>query len=293
MISVVVPVYNEEEVVVATLNDIVAALDGFVEYEIILVNDGSTDSSLEKVQTAGIKNLSIINHIENLGYGKSLYDGILLAKHDCVAIIDGDGSYPASSIRELYKYYPQYDMVVGARRGKEYTKGTFKRWARYLFKYLAEYASGKKVPDINSGLRIFRKDIVINYQDSLCTGFSFTTTITLIFLLNHYFVKYIPIDYFRRKGESKVKPFKDTLRAGQIILEAILYYNPIKLFLLFATCNAGLGLFLWVINYLFLTSPVLTVASAILMASFVPIFCLGMLADQLKKIYKLRRNESH
>jgi glycosyltransferase involved in cell wall biosynthesis len=293
MISVVVPIYNEEEVVVATLNDIVAALDGFVEYEIILVNDGSTDLSLEKVQAEDIKNLSIINHIENLGYGKSLYDGILLAKHDCVAIIDGDGSYPASSIRELYKYYPQYDMVVGARKGKEYTKGIFKRWARYLFKYLAEYASGKKVPDINSGLRIFRKDVVINYQDSLCTGFSFTTTITLIFLLNHYFVKYIPIDYFRRKGESKVKPFKDTLRAGQIILEAILYYNPIKLFLLFATCNVGLGLFLLVINYFLLTSGVLTVVSAMLMASFVPIFCLGMIADQLKKIYKLRRNENH
>jgi glycosyltransferase involved in cell wall biosynthesis len=293
MISVVVPVYNEEEVIVATLNDIVAALSGFVEYEIILVNDGSTDSSLEKVQAADIKNLSIINHIENLGYGKSLYDGILLAKYDCVAIIDGDGSYPAKSIRELHKYYPQYDMVVGARRGKEYTKGIFKRWARYLFKYLAEYASGRKVPDINSGLRIFRKDVVINYQDSLCTGFSFTTTITLIFLLNHYFVKYIPIDYFRRKGESKVKPFKDTLRAGQIILEAILYYNPIKLFLLFATCNAGLGLFLWVINYFFLSSLVLTIASAMLITSFVPIFCLGMLADQLKKIYKLRRNENH
>jgi glycosyltransferase involved in cell wall biosynthesis len=293
MISVIVPVYNEEEIVVATLNDIVAALDGFLEYEIILVNDGSTDSTIEKVQAENIKNLSIINHIENLGYGKSLYDGILLAKHNCIAIIDGDGSYPARSIRELYEYYPQYDMVIGARKGKEYTKGIVKRCARYLFKYLAEYASGRKVPDINSGLRIFRKDIVANYQDSLCTGFSFTTTITLIFLLNHYFVKYIPIDYFRRKGESKVKPFKDTLRAGQIILEAILYYNPIKLFLLFATWNAGLGLFLWVINYFFLSSLLLTIASAMLMASFFPIFCLGMLADQLKKIYKLGRDENH
>jgi glycosyltransferase involved in cell wall biosynthesis len=293
MISVIIPVYNEQKIVAKTLNEIVESLDGFAEYEIILVNDGSTDGTLEEVQAAKINNITIINHIENLGYGKSIYDGILLAKHNCIVIIDGDGSYPAKSIRELYKYYPQYDMVVGARKGKEYTKGIFKRWARYLFKYLAEYATGRKVPDINSGLRIFRKDIVINFQDSLCTGFSFTTTITLIFLLNHYFVKYIPIDYFRRKGESKVKPFKDTLRAGQIILEAILYYNPIKLFLLFATCNAGLGLFLWVINYFFLTSVELTVASAMLMAGFVPIFCLGMLADQLKKIYKLRRNENH
>lgn len=290
MISVIIPVYNEQEIVVKVLKEVVEVLDGFIEYEIIVINDGSTDSSLERVQAVNIKNLTVINHIENLGYGKSLYDGILLAKYDCVVIIDGDGSYPASSIRELYKYFPQYDMVVGARRGKEYTKGKFKRWARYLFKYLAEYASGRKILDINSGLRIFRKDVVLNYQDLLCTGFSFTTTITLIFLLNHYFVKYIPIDYFSRKGESKVKPFKDTLRAGQIILEAILYYNPIKLFLLFAFCNAGIGLFIWVINYFFLSSLVLTVASAMLMASFIPIFCFGMLADQLKKIYKLRRD---
>jgi glycosyltransferase involved in cell wall biosynthesis len=292
MISVVVPVYNEEDVAVSTLNEVVAALDGFLEYEIILVNDGSTDKTLERVQASDIKNLSIINHIENLGYGKSLYDGILAAKYDCIAIIDGDGSYPAHSIRELYSYYPQYDMVVGARKGKEYNKGIFKRFARYLFKYLAEYASGRKVPDINSGLRVFKKDIVLNFQDSLCTGFSFTTTLTLIFFLNHYFVRYVPIDYFQRKGESKVKPFRDTLRAGQIILEAILYYNPIKLFLLVATCNALAGVFLLIISNFFLIFPGLSLIGGLLVASFVPLFCMGMLADQLKKIYKLKRGDN-
>src|SRR4030065_2669300 len=145
MISVIVPAYNEEDVVVATLNEIVAALDGFIQFEIILVNDGSTDKTLERVQATEIDNFTIINHIENLGYGKSLYDGILAAKYNCIAIIDGDGSYPAQSIRDLYGHYPQYDMVVGARKGKEYNRGIFKRCARYLFKYLVEYASGRKV----------------------------------------------------------------------------------------------------------------------------------------------------
>lgn len=286
MISVIVPVYNEESGVIESLQRLCKAIDGLCEYEIVLVNDGSTDCTLEKAKSCNIKNFSIINHIENLGYGKSLSDGILAAKYDCVAIIDGDGSYPAESLRELLQYYPQYDMVVGARRGKEYRKGIFKRPARILFQYLVEYASGRKVPDVNSGLRIFKKNIVMRFQDSLCTGFSFTTTLTLLFLLNHYFVKYVPIDYMKREGKSKVRHFKDTLRAGQIIVEAILYYNPIKLFLLIAAFNSIIGMLIGITNYFFIRADFLSTASAVCIASFIPIFVAGLIADQLKKIYK-------
>ena len=290
MISVIVPVYNEEKVVNSTLRDIVNTLNGYVDYEIILVNDGSTDGTMEEVKKGGVQNVQIINHIENLGYGKSLYDGIVAAKYNCIAIIDGDGSYPAKEIKNLYEYFPQYDMVVGARKGKEYDKGLFKKIARRFFKYLAEYASGKKVPDVNSGLRVFRKDVVMQYQDSLCTGFSFTTTITLIFMLNHYFVKYVPIDYLMRKGESKVRHFRDTLRAGQIIIQAILSYNPIKLFLLLGFFNGLLGLFLIIFNHYLLKIDCLYTLAVLLLASFTPIFCLGLLADQLKKIYNLNKD---
>lgn len=290
MISVIVPVYNEERVINATLNDIVHTLNGFVEYEIIVVNDGSTDRTLEEVNKEGIQNLQIINHIENLGYGKSLFDGIVAAKYNCIVIIDGDGSYPAKEIKNLYKYFPQYDMVVGARKGKEYQKGIFKKVGRRLFKFLAEYASGRNVPDVNSGLRVFKKDIVIKFQDSLCTGFSFTTTLTLIFFLNHYFVKYVPIEYLKRKGESKVKHFRDTLRAGQIIIQAILNYNPIKLFLLLATFNGLIGLALLVFNSIFFKINYIFILAVLLLASVTPIFCLGLLSDQLKRIYNLNKD---
>jgi glycosyltransferase involved in cell wall biosynthesis len=265
-------------------------LEGFSESEIIVVNDGSTDKSLDKVKECALKNCSIIDHVENLGYGKSLYDGIVAAKYDCIAIIDGDGSYPAEYIKELHKYYPQYDMIVGARKGSEYRKGLFKRPARVLFQYLVEYASGRKVPDVNSGLRIFKKDIVKRFEDSLCPGFSFTTTLTLIFLLNHFYVKYVPIDYLKRGGKSKVRHFRDTLRAGQIIVESILYYNPTKLFLLLATCNSLFGLILGILNHSIFKVEFIAVASAICVASFVPLFVIGLIADQLKKIYKLNKS---
>lgn len=286
MISLLVPVYNEEKGIVKTIEEINKELIDFKEYEIIAINDGSIDSSIEKIKELNIKNLKIINHVENQGYGKSLYDGILASKYNCIAIIDGDGSYPVHKIKELYKYYPEYDMIVGARTGKEYRRGFIKRPARMLFKLLVEYASGRKVPDANSGFRIFKKDIVMNFQNSLCTGFSFTTTLTITFLLNHYYVKYIPIDYFKREGDSKVKHFIDTLRAGQIIIETILYYNPTKLFLLLATLNLIFGISLEIFNNLFLSINFLTIISAINIASFIPIFSIGLLANYLKELYK-------
>jgi hypothetical protein len=180
-------------------------------------------------------------------------------------------------------------MIVGARQGKEYSKGIFKRPARLLFEFLVKYASGRDVPDVNSGLRIFKKSIVMNFQDSLCTGFSFTTTLTLIFLLNQYCVKYVPIEYFKREGKSKVRHFKDTLRAGQIIIEAILYYNPIKLFLLIAFLNLIFGVVLGVVNHFLFKFEFLTRTAAICLGGFIPTFAVGLIADQLKKIYKLSK----
>lgn len=281
--------YNEESVITSVLEKVEAEMSFVEEYEIIAVNDGSTDESLNQIKKSKLNNLVIIDHIENLGYGKSLYDGIVKSKYECIAIIDGDGSYPIEDLKVLYQYYPRYDMIVGARTGSEYKKGIFKKPARQMFKTLSEYATGSKIPDVNSGMRIFKKSIVKDFYDALCTGFSFTTTLTLLFFLNHYFVKYIPINYNKRVGDSKVRHFKDTLRAGQIIVQSILYYNPIKLFLLIAILNSGLGVAVAAINYFTIKSYYLDILSAISTASFIPIFILGLIADQLKRIYKVQK----
>jgi polyisoprenyl-phosphate glycosyltransferase len=158
-----------------------------------------------------------------------------------------------------------------------------------MFNFLVEYASGRKVPDVNSGLRLFKKSLVLQYRDSLCTGFSFTTTITLLFLCNHHLVKYINVGYQKRIGKSKVDHLRDTLRAGQIIVKAFLYYNPIKLFLLIGMINAGCGLALAGLNALFMRSTLMDVLSACAVASFFPIFCLGLIADQQMRIYQISR----
>jgi polyisoprenyl-phosphate glycosyltransferase len=288
MISVVVPVFNEERGILKTLDDIANSLRGFLEYEVIVVNDGSTDGTLDTLKGVNDANVRILEHIENLGYGKSLFDGIAEAKNECVAIIDGDGSYAAADIRGLYQYYPEYDMIVGRRMGKEYEKGIFKSPARRVFQLLAEYTVGKKIPDVNSGLRIFKRSHVLEFATSLCAGFSFTTTLTLLFFLNHYYVKYVPVKYLKRMGKSKVRHLMDSLRAAQIIVQAILHHNPVKLFLLLAFLNSAVGLIVGLFNHYVLHFDFLSIASAVLIASFVPIFGMGLITEQLRDGRKCR-----
>lgn len=285
MLSVVVPFYNEQETVVSTVRGIIDELEGFVEYEIIAVNDGSTDCSLERLTEAGLPRVKVLSHVENSGYGNSLFDGIVAAQYENIAIIDADGTYPVKHLRLLLSHLPAYDMVVGARTGKQSTRGIFKHPARRLFRFLAQYAAGQSIPDVNSGLRVFKRDVVLSFRDFLSPGFSFTTSLTLLLLLNSYYVKYVPIDYLERskKSRSKVSPIRDTLRAGQIILTTILHYNPIKLFLLLATANLAAGVFLALVRLVVLQSLILEVAAAIMISSFVPVFGLGLLAEQVRK----------
>ncbi len=293
MISIIIPVYNEEKAITKTFNNLVELSGQINDLELIFVNDGSTDNSFDIIKSFSYPHLKIINHPENLGYGKSIQDGIFMAKYDCIGIIDADNSYPIDKIPDLFKFYPEYDMIVGARTGMEYKKGLIKGPARFLFNYLVQYATGRKVPDVNSGLRLFKKSLVLKYKDSLCPGFSFTSTLTLIFYLNYYFVKYINIDYYKRDGKSKVNHIVDTLRSGQIIIQSILYHNPIKLFLLIANINLIIGLILLFINYCMLSSFLLLILSSLLISMYFPIFCIGLLADQMKVFTNLIRKNSN
>jgi len=230
-ISVVIPAYNEEKGIAGVLANLREVLEknGFT-YELIVVNDGSYDKTSEIVRQFPV---ILIENPHNSGYGFSIVRGFGAAKYEYVAIIDADGSYPAEALPEMAaKMDEGYDMVVGARQGKHYWESPFKAMARFFFKALSEYAAAKKIDDINSGLRIMRKSRVAPFIGDTCSTFSFTTSLTLILMLNGLYVKYLPIQYLPRKGDSKIKLFRDTLRAGQVIIEAVVKYNPIKFYLL-------------------------------------------------------------
>lgn len=225
--TVVIPALNEADGISAVLDRIMTLTP---KPEVIVVDDGSTD---ETARIARSKGARLVSHPTPGGYGRSLKDGIRAATHEIIVITDADGTYPIERIPDLLASLAKgFDMAVGARTGPEY-RGTFlKMPARILLKWLVEFTTGRHIPDINSGLRAFRKADALRYVDDLCNGFSFTTTITLIYLLSGKFVEYLPIAYASRVGRSKVRIIRDSLRTLQYITEVIAVYNPLKLFVL-------------------------------------------------------------
>ena len=287
MISIILPCYNEEKSIESNVSKIKEEIiKTNKEYEIIVVDDGSTDGSREKLKSLDIK---IISHPHNLGYGAALKTGIQNAKFDTIVISDIDGSYPPKHIPELIKVYEDsfnlgngLDMVVGARKGKEYDGSLAKFIFRKLLKFLVEWTTGRTIVDINSGMRVFSKKTVLNFLQQLCNTFSFTTSLTLAYMLNAKFVKYESIEYDARQGNSHVRIFRDSLRTLQYIVEAIIYYNPLKLFLLFF-------LFFMIISIVFLIVSIYTksilfmmIMGSSLIVAFISLF-FGFLLDLIRQ----------
>ncbi|MFH1618271.1 MAG: glycosyltransferase family 2 protein [bacterium] len=283
MLSLIIPALNEASGIRETLQTAAAGLKkAGIEHEIIVVNDGSSDDTARLAAECGA---SVITHPCPGGYGRSIKDGILKARHDLIAIADADGTYPVEKLPDLYRAVKNegYDMAVGARRGNAY-RGTFlKMPARLIFIWLCEYATGGKIDDINSGLRVFKKELPLQCWARISNGFSFTTTITLAALLEGRFIKYIPADYHERKGRSHIRYLRDTMRTLQIIVEDILYYNPLKLFLLVTNVLFGISILAFALFFLIPDSPRLSLFAGMLSVfSFCSAFlaaAIGMAAD--------------
>jgi glycosyltransferase involved in cell wall biosynthesis len=237
-VTVIIPALNEEKAIGSVLEGI-AALK--IDTSVIVVDDGSTDSTGEIARSKGVR---VLRHPAPLGYGKSMKDALLAIDGDVVIIVDADGTYPIDRIPDFLACLEQgYDMVVGARQGKEYHGSFFKKPARKIFQWLAEFTTGQRIPDVNSGMRAFHRRAAVQFFPDLCNGFSFTTTITLVYLLNGKSIAYLPISYAERVGRSKVRMFHDSLRTLQYLTEAIIHHNPLKLFLLLTITTLLLGIF--------------------------------------------------
>ncbi len=287
MISVILPCYNEEYSIDEGIKNIKTELDKFgAEYEVIVVDDGSNDESVKKLKSLDVK---LVTHPHNIGYGAALKSGIKKANFDTIIISDIDGSYPANHIPELLNIYFDsnknslgFDMLVGARNGKEYHGSFFKFLFRKLLKFLVEWTTGRKIIDINSGLRIFSKKTISSFLPQLCNTFSFTTSLTLAYLLTNKFVKYHPIEYEKRIGKSHVKIFRDSLRTLQYITEAIIFYNPLKLFLLFFIFFIMLSAILFVFFIFKGLNSYLVMSGFTLLISFISLF-FGLHLDLIRQ----------
>jgi polyisoprenyl-phosphate glycosyltransferase len=227
-VTVVLPCYNERDHVELEIKRIRTALEAAeLSYELLCVDDGSTDGTREVLR--GIEGIRAILLPHNQGSGTARRIGTQQARGRVVVWTDADMTYPNERIPELVAQLDDtYDQVVGARKTEAGSYRLARVPAKWAIRKLASFLTSTEIPDLNSGLRAFRRGVAEPYLRLLPSGFSCVSTITLAFLSNGHQVKYVPIDYFKRAGRSKFHPFKDAYNYLLQVLRMVMYFNPLR-----------------------------------------------------------------
>ncbi len=278
-VSIVIPVYNEEGVIGKVLDGIGEMMKRKKkDYEILVVNDGSVDKTEEEVKKRRVK---VISNPYRRGYGGALKTGIQRARGEYLIFFDGDGQHNPYDIPRISQELGKYDMVVGARREQSHLP-LYKRLSKALLCRVADYLAQTRIPDLNSGLRGVKKEVVMRFMHLLPNTFSFTTTITLALIKDGYSVKYLPIETKRRVGRGTMSYLRDGFGTLLLILRTIVLFDPLRIFLpvsfLLFLVGLGMGLF-GVILYQNLSKSAL-----LLLLSGISVFFFGLLADQVSHI---------
>ncbi|MCA9103035.1 MAG: glycosyltransferase family 2 protein [Pirellulales bacterium] len=235
-VSIVLPAYNERLAIERVLAEVVDAIDrDRWTYEIVVVDDASDDGTAELAERFAADcwqcRIRVIRRPRRAGAGAARKTGIRECRGDVVVMIDADGTYPADAIPRLLAHFPAYDQVNGARTSEQGTLPLLRRPAKWLIRMLACYLTGVRIPDLNTGMKAFKRDAMRRWLWVVPDGFSCVTTMTLAFLTNGYAVKYVPIEYRPRIGTSKFHPIKDTAAYLATVLRIVLYFRPLKIFL--------------------------------------------------------------
>jgi glycosyltransferase involved in cell wall biosynthesis len=277
-LTVVIPAYNEERGIGAVVSELRGTLGrSGIDAEILVVDDGSDDATADAAVGAGAR---VLRHRSNRGYGASLKTGIRAAAHDLIAITDADGTYPSEYLPEMFRQLQSADMIVGARIGKSVSIPLVRRPAKWLLNRLANYVSGAHIPDLNSGLRLFRRDVVAQYFAILPDQFSFTTTITMAMHCDHYAVRYISIDYRARTGKSKIVPW-DAGSFAILILRTAMLFRPLRVFLPVVGLCLAYGAGKAFLDLVIMRDPNLSATAVLALLAALLILMIGMLGDAM------------
>jgi glycosyltransferase involved in cell wall biosynthesis len=246
-VSVIIPAYNEEQSIAKVVEGVYRVLgDAGIEAEVIVVDDGSTDATGSKAESAGA---TVFRHISNRGYGASLKTGIVAARFELIAITDADETYPVDRLADFVAEMDRADMVIGARTGKYVHIPLVRRPAKWFLAVLANYVTKSEIQDLNSGMRVFRRTEALQYFNILPDQFSFTSTITIAMHCDRYAISYIPIDYFRRNGRSKIVAW-DAATFTSIIVRTAMLFKPLRVFLPVVMIMLAYGIVKGVFDYI-------------------------------------------
>jgi glycosyltransferase involved in cell wall biosynthesis len=247
-VSIVLPCYNEEGHVIAEVERISAAMDASgYDYELLAVDDCSTDNTLKRLYEAAPRfpKMEVIHFPKNGGSGVVRRIGTQRSRGKIVVWTDADMTYPNERIPELVQALDadqNLDQVVGARTTEQGTYKFLRVPAKFMIRKIAEFLTGTRIPDLNSGLRAFRREVALPYLRLLPAGFSCVTTITVAFLSNNHYVHYVPIEYSKRAGKSKFKFVSDAYRYILQVTRMVMYFNPLKVLMPLALFLLGLGI---------------------------------------------------
>ena len=286
--SVVIPAFNEAEAIAAVLKRLVGHLDGLQRpYEVVVVDDGSSDGTGEIVRAASLAPVRLVEHPYNLGNGAAIKTGMRRARGEILVCMDADGQHDPDDIARLLEECGRYDMVVGAR-GRGSQAGWHRGIANGIFNFFASYVTGRPVLDLTSGFRAMRREVARGFISLLPNGFSYPTTITLSFMRAGFSVKYLPIQAAKRQGKSKIRIFSDGTKFLLVIMKICMLFSPLKIFL-----PVSLYLFLMGLGYYgwtFWSAHRFTNMSMLLFSTSVIIFMMGLVAEQIAQM-RFERSE--
>ncbi len=246
-VTIVLPCFNEQDHVIAEVERVTAAMDASgIPYELLVIDDASTDKTLVLLEEALTRfpRMRLMPFRRNGGSGTARRIGTQDARGEIVVWTDADMTYPNERILELVRMLvedPTYDQVVGARTSEQGTHKVFRVLAKWLIRKIAERLTNTSIPDLNSGLRAFRRSVALPYLRLLPPGFSCVTTLTLAFLSNQHDIRYVPIGYARRSGTSKFHFVTDAYRYILQVLRMVMYFNPLKVLMPISLWLLGIG----------------------------------------------------
>ncbi len=270
-ISIVMPAYNEEDVI----GQVLEALHAGNYHEIIVVDDSSKDNTIAVAQAHGAK---VVRHPYNLGNGAAIKSGVRAATGDIIVLMDSDGQHPPADIPRLVSYIGDYDMVVGARSA-ESESALYRDIANKLFNTYASYIVGYPIPDLTSGFRVIKAPLVKRFLYLLPNGYSYPSTITIAMFRSGFRVRYEPIVSPQRIGVSKIRPVKDGMRFLLTITRLGTMFVPLKIFLpislLFLSVGITYGAWLLIFRSRFSNMAVLLIMIGVV------VFLIGLVSEQI------------
>ena len=275
-ISIVIPAYNESGAISSVLKNIKLDLDGLVD-EIIVVDDCSIDDTLKKAKN---ENVIVIEHKKNIGYGGALKTGIKNSKGKYILMMDSDGQHSTKDVKNIILKLDDQDAIIGARESVFHSQ-LWRMPGKWFLHLFAQYLIGRKIKDLNSGLRIVKSDLLKQWMDLCPQGFSFSTTITMVLLSQNYTVDYVPINVNKRTGKSTVN-IKTGFDTIILILRLSSLFNPLRIFLPISLIFILVGS-VKIITNLLSYGPITTGSLLSFMVGLI-IFSLGLLSDQISQL---------